>query len=110
MASLTSVFNHLVLPPKLPGKEDSDIRGTSNDLLVRLTQAAITLGRLAGQEQASIWHAVCQSLRRCDSLHALGRLEKQSLISGFRDLKHDQPLVLHVIEQNAALIIRQDVR
>ncbi|KAF2797566.1 hypothetical protein K505DRAFT_358267 [Melanomma pulvis-pyrius CBS 109.77] len=109
MASLANVFNHLVLPQKLPEKQDTDIERTNNDVLLRLTQATITLGRLAGQEQAATWHAVRQSLRRCHSLHAPGRLEKQSLISEFQHLKHDQPLILYIIEQNAALIIRRDV-
>lgn len=110
MASLADVFNHLVLPPKLPGKQDVNIERTSNDVLNRLTQATITLGRLAGQEQASTWNAVHKSLRRCHSLHARGRLEKQSLISELRDLKHGQPLMLHIIEQNAGLIIRRNDR
>jgi hypothetical protein len=110
MVPLMNVYNHLVLPPKLPGRQDADIECTSNEVLVRLIQATVTLGSLAGQEQASTWHAVRQSLRRCHSLHVPDRLEKRSLISEFRYLKHDQPLVLDVIEQNAALIIRRDVR
>jgi hypothetical protein len=110
MASLAIVFNHLVLPPQLPGEQDVDIERTSDDVLNRLTHATITLGRLAGQKQASTWHAVRQSLRRCHSLHARGRLEKQSLISEFQYLKPDQPIILHIIEQNAALIIRRDDR
>jgi hypothetical protein len=110
MASFANVFNHLVLPPKLPGGQDADTEHISSDVLSRLIQAATTLGKLAGQEQASTWDGVRQSLRRCHSLHARGRLEKQSLISEFRHLKHGHPLILHVIEQNAALIIRHGVR
>ena len=110
MASLANVFNHLVLPPKLPGEQDTDNQSISDEVLARLTHATTTLGKLAGLEQASTWHAVRQSLRRCHSLHASGRLEKQSLSSEFRYLKHDQSLILHIIEQNAALIIRRDAR
>jgi hypothetical protein len=110
MASLANVFNHLVLPPRLPGEQDADIEHISNDVLDRLIRATVTLGKLAGQEQASVWHAVRKSLHRCHTLHARGRLEKQSLISEFRHLEHDQPLILHIIEQNAALIIRRDIR
>jgi len=110
MASLANVFNHLVLPPGLPGQQDADIEYISNDVLDRLIRATVTLGRLASWEQASVWHAVRQSLHRCQTLHARGRLEKQSLISEFRHLEHGQPIILHIIEQNAALIIRLDIR
>ena len=110
MVSLASVFNHLVVPPQIPGKQDVDIEGISNDILVRLIQATATLGRLAGQEQASTWHAIRQSLRRCQSLHVLGRLEQRSLISELQSLKHNASLVLHVMEQNAALIIRRELK
>jgi hypothetical protein len=110
MATVANVFNHLVLPTQIPGKQDADIEIINSDVLVRLIHATVTLGKLACEKQASIWHAVRQSLRCCQSLHVLGRLEKQSLIAEFRLLKHDQPLILHVAEQNAALIIRRDKR
>lgn len=110
MASVANVFNHLVLPPQLPGKQDVDIESSSNDILGRLMQATTTLSKLAGQEQVSVWAAVRESLRRCQYLHASGRLEKESLMSELRHLRRDQPLILHILEQNAALIIRLDVR
>ena len=110
MASLTSIFNHLVLPPKLPGQQDADIQHISNDILERLIKATSTLGEFVGQKQAPAWCALDQSLRRCQFLHASGYLEKQSLISAFQNLKHRESLILHILEQNAALIIRPDVR
>ena len=101
-----SVFNHLVLPPQLPGTQDANIESTGDAIIIRLVQATSTLSRLAGQEQTSPWRAIRQYLRRCQSLHAHGRLEKLSLISKFRNFDHEQPLLLHIAEQNAALIVR----
>lgn len=106
MSVFMEVFNHLVLPPQLPGKQDANIERIGDAIIVRLLQATSTLSRLASQEQTSPWYATRQYLRRCQSLHALGRLEKQSLISKFRNFDQEQPLLLHVAEQNAALIVR----
>ncbi|RYP37538.1 hypothetical protein DL767_002846 [Monosporascus sp. MG133] len=49
MASLESVFNHLVLPPKLPGRQDPDIEGVTHSILTRLIRACDTLANLSGQ-------------------------------------------------------------
>jgi hypothetical protein len=101
-----SVFNHLVLPPQLPDKQDVNIENIGDAIIVRLIQATSTMSRLASQEQTSPWYAIRQYLRRCQSLHAHGRLEKLSLISKFRNFDQEQPLLLHIAEQNAALIVR----
>ncbi|RYP56983.1 hypothetical protein DL769_009768 [Monosporascus sp. CRB-8-3] len=72
MALLESVFNHLVLPPKLPGQQDPDIEGVTHNILTRLIRACDTLGNLSGQTL-------------------------------------NQLLILHVAEQNAAILIRRHV-
>jgi len=110
MTSLASIFNHLVLPPKLPGQQDADIQQVSDDILRRLIKATATLSKLDGQKQALTWRDLDRSLRCCQFLHASGRLEKQSLIPALQNLKHHESLILHILEQNAALIIRLDVR
>jgi hypothetical protein len=112
MSLLSRVFNHLVLPPKLPGKQDHDLDSVGSEILVRLIQATKTLDGLEGhsQDQESPWSSVRQSLLRCQSLHDSGRLEKQSLVSEFVQLKHNRPLILHITEQNAAVIVRREVR
>ncbi len=110
MASLAAVFNHLVLPPQIPGEQDADVEAISKNILGRLFQAATTLGKLAGQENETIWKGLQESLRRCQYLHEFGHLEVKSLKSEFQRLTFGEPLLLHIAEQNAALIIRRDVR
>jgi hypothetical protein len=110
MASFKEVFNHLVLPPQLPGKQDADIESTGNAIFLRLIQASSTLCRLAGQEKTSPWYELRQYIRRCQSLHAHGRLEKLSLVTEFRNFNNQRPLLLHIAEQNAALIVRYHVK
>ncbi|PSN61496.1 hypothetical protein BS50DRAFT_578491 [Corynespora cassiicola Philippines] len=108
MASLIDVFNHLVLPPKLPGGQDIDVEMTGNNILARLIHATATMSRLAGQKHVPTWYLIGQSLRHCDFLHERGRLEKKTLVSGFQHLTHNEPLFLYIEEQNAALIVRRD--
>ena len=110
MSVLKEVFNHLVLPPQLPGKQDANIESTGDDIVVRLVHATDTLSRLAGHEQTSPWHAIRQYLHRYQFLHIHGRLEKLSLTSKLRNFDQEQPLLLHVAEQNAALIVRFHAR
>ena len=110
MASLEQVFYHLVLPPKVPGKQDTDTQQSNDDILERTVRATRTMGKLAGSQHNSTWKAIRLALRRCALVHALGRLEKQSLIEEFRHLEHGDPLFFYLEEQNAALLIRRNVR
>jgi len=110
MSDFMEVFNHLVLPPQLPDKQDTNIESTGDAIIVRLIQATYTLSRLVSQEKTSPWYAIRQYLRRYQSLHVHGRLEQLSLISKFRNFDQEQPLLLHVAEQNAALIVRYNAR
>jgi hypothetical protein len=110
MSVFKEVFNHLVLPPQLPGKQDANIESTGDAIVVRVVHATDTLSRLAGHERTSPWYAIRQYLRRYQSLHEHGRLEKLSLTSKLRNFDQEQPLLLHVAEQNAALIVRYHVR
>lgn len=108
MAAMEEIFNHLVLPPKLPGSQDENLEQINRDVITRLIGAARTLKRLTGAHHQP-WMFFIRSLWLCKSLHAHGYLEKHSLIEAFRNLS-DQSIVLYVMEQNAALMIHQNGR
>ncbi|KAL6154941.1 hypothetical protein ACJQWK_11934 [Exserohilum turcicum] len=110
MSVFMEVFNHLVLPPQLPGKQETNIESIGDAIIVRLIQATSTLSQLASQEQTPPWYAIRQYLRRCQCLHINGRLEKRTLISTFCNFNREQPLLLHIAEQNTALIVRYNSR
>lgn len=109
MALLESVFNHLVLPPRLPGQQDVDIEGIKQSILTRLIRASDTLGKFTGQQYAETWASVRHSLRVCLNINP-GRLEKVSMLQEFENLQPKQLLILHVVEQNAALLVRQQIK
>lgn len=102
---LGSVFNHLVLPPKLPGRQDADIESVEHDILSRLLHACETLGTLPGQEREGTWHSVRRQLVVCRDLNC-GSFDRMSLISAFSNLSNDYPVTLHIAEQNCAIVIR----
>ncbi|OCL13648.1 hypothetical protein AOQ84DRAFT_413466 [Glonium stellatum] len=106
MALLESVFNHLVLPPRLPGHRDTNIEGIQHDILTRLMRAHDTLGKFVGEEFTETWTSIHHSLRICLNINQ-GRLGKTSMLREFRNLQPKSFIILYVVEQNAALLIRR---
>ena len=109
MALLESLFNHLVLPPKLPGQQDTNTELINEIILTRLINACNTLGKLTGEEFIDTWTSISHSLRLCLHLHQ-ERLEKRSMLYEFCHLQPNHVLILYIVEQNAALLVRRQVR
>lgn len=108
MSLLEGVFNHLVLPPKLPGRQDPHLEDESQDFIKRLIKALDTLSAASKAHMNDALSSVRQSLCLCSVLNR-GRLDKDSLFATFQKLGEEQ-LVLHIVEQNAALLIRRSKR
>ncbi|KUI56442.1 hypothetical protein VP1G_03790 [Cytospora mali] len=108
MSLLEGVFNHLVLPPKLPGRQDPHLEDESQDFIRRLIKAVDTLSTTTNnvQDLDDALNSVRQSLRLCSLLNR-GRLDKDTLLSALQNLGSEQ-LVLYVVEQNAAVLIRRN--
>ena len=108
MASLLTVFNHLVLPPKVPGQADPDSASIGNSIGSLLLHACDTLISLAGHSEEA-WVSIRRCLHACLRVNQ-GRLEKAALELEFRNLQPGETLILHIVEQNAALLVRRNVR
>ncbi|KAI9742781.1 MAG: hypothetical protein M1818_003510 [Claussenomyces sp. TS43310] len=108
MSLLELVFNHMVLPPKLPGHQDEDTETVNRTILTLLLSACDSVVKLSGQEFANTWHSVQRSLRTCLDINH-GRLDKATLLQAFKNLQTNDLLILHVVEQNAALLIRRQI-
>ncbi|KAI0406964.1 hypothetical protein F4802DRAFT_605810 [Xylaria palmicola] len=108
MSSPSSVFNHLVLPPDIPGAQDIDIDAVANNVLGRLIHATHTATNLAADVP---WQEACQnlhaSLQACQVLNR-GHLERSSLLEHMKNLEYGKMLILYLNEQNAGLLIRRD--
>lgn len=104
MASLEAVFNHLVLPPKVPGRQDTVLEDLSGDFISRLLASCAILEAKAPRVFRETYTALKHSLRTCGELNR-GHIDRQSLLSAFKTVgKH--PLILHIVEQNTGLFIR----
>ena len=98
------LFNHVVLPPQLPGRADSTIHQVECGLNERLQNCTSILLELTHRD---IWGSLGVVLSVCKTLNARGKLNSTFLLSRFQNLEHGNLLILHISEQNAALIIRR---
>lgn len=103
---LQAVFNHLVLPPQIPGGQDPDIEAVSYDVLTRMIRACATAEALVDSPWTEAFHSVRASLEACLILNS-GRLDKSTMRTHFQGLQPNHMLILHVVEQNAAVLIRR---
>lgn len=114
MATLTNPFlealiNHVVLPPRLPGKEDNTEQ-MGSELIDCFIIAAKVMRDIKDNDISDRWDWIRRSLEIAKLLNARGSLNKASLLSGFRDLQPNVTLMLYVLEQNAALLVSRQKR
>ncbi|KAI1434570.1 hypothetical protein GGR50DRAFT_391374 [Xylaria sp. CBS 124048] len=105
MDLLDAVYNHLVLPPRVPGAQDADIESVSECVLARFIHACESIIPLVGSPWSEAYQSVRFSLEACRVLSS-GRLEKSTVRQYLSQLQPGHVLILHVIEQNAALLVR----
>lgn len=106
MPSIEAIFNHLVLPPKLPGQQGKDIDDINYNVLARLKQACEKLSSLAECDLAKTLLSLHHTLDTCLEFSG-ARLEKASVLNGFNHLKPDGFLILPIFIHNAALLVRR---
>ncbi|KAH9903539.1 hypothetical protein F4778DRAFT_790586 [Xylariomycetidae sp. FL2044] len=109
MASLNTLFNHIVLPVDIPGNQDENLESIEDELLRRMHDACTTLQDVASREggYAAAWSETLDALVSCHNLDSRNTNYQKFLQSEFLHLKPGGYLLLHVAEQNAALIIRR---
>ncbi|KAI1425632.1 hypothetical protein F5Y12DRAFT_795814 [Xylaria sp. FL1777] len=105
---LGSVFNHLVLPPEIPGAQDSDIDTVSHNVLKRVVHATDTaMSFTCDVPWVEAYQSLQDSLQICLQLNR-GHLERSSLLKHFGEMRPGHMLILYLNEQNAGLLIRRD--
>lgn len=108
LTSLTkTLFNHVALPPQLPGKQDDRIDQVERALTDRLQDASRTLRDLTNDDIRNQFDFVCHTLHVCKTVNAGGKLDTTSLAAEFRNLRRNDLLILHIAEQNTGLLIRR---
>lgn len=101
------VFNHLVLPPQIPGAGDVDIDAVSHNVLLQMIHATnIAMGLTDDVPWRKEYQSLRDSLEACLQLNR-GHLERSSLLKQFKELDISKVLILYLNEQNAALLVRR---
>ncbi|KAI3327703.1 hypothetical protein HD806DRAFT_519717 [Xylariaceae sp. AK1471] len=110
MDLLGSVFNHLVLPPDVPGAQDTDVDAISRAIVQRMIHATDTaLGLTTDAPWREAYQHLQASFRACLELNR-GRLERTSLLKHFKKLTSGRILILYANEQNAGLLVRRETQ
>jgi len=106
---LESLFNHVVLPPRLPGKLESGIEEVDDALMDRALGAIQTIAsRLPDSHLLTPLECLHRSLRISRGVNAGGKLTKNSLLAAMQELKGEEMIIIYVMEQNAALLLRRE--
>lgn len=109
MASLSSIFNHFVLPVRLPGRPDENPEAVSTAILARTSKACQLLRKLSSEGEAGTWSTIERSLYSCYGINEK-RIDADALLQKWADLQLDDLLILRIAEHNAALLIRLEGR
>ncbi|KAI1012045.1 hypothetical protein LB503_004205 [Fusarium chuoi] len=98
-----ALYNHLVLPPQLPQRQDSNLDELEKALLNRL----LHMRDLPGNDQSYVWSLIERGLRATQSIHAGGQVDRTALIRELNDFGESDFLVVYVRSQNCALYVRR---
>ena len=101
------IFYHVVLPPRLPGREDGARMQLelTEELFRRFKEAVRELRNDAGEQLKTKYTAVLSSLEASESVLSGQRMTERSLQPQLGKLEASVPLILHIVQQNAGLLI-----
>jgi serine phosphatase RsbU (regulator of sigma subunit) len=102
---LLHVYHHIVLPRDVPGREDSKLHQVEAEINKRLIHATKQLALHAPSEDLVKLDTVRLMLSTCGALNVEGKIDANVLATELQQLGDRQALILHVTEQNAALLI-----
>ncbi|KAK7426297.1 hypothetical protein QQZ08_007198 [Neonectria magnoliae] len=102
-----ALYNHLVLPPRLPHRQDPNVVDIENELLERVLGSARHMRNLPKNEFGPIWDAVGRSIQATKAINFRGHIDCSSLARELNALSETDFIVVHVQYQNCALFIRR---
>ncbi|OJJ73414.1 hypothetical protein ASPBRDRAFT_503222 [Aspergillus brasiliensis CBS 101740] len=104
--TLKDVFNHIAFPPKLPGRKDLKPEKVERDLVIRLRHAVEILHNVADDASKPVWQSITATLDTCNAVNENGMVNKVALLDALGRVLSGEAVIVHVGEQNAALLIR----
>lgn len=105
---LESLIAHISLPPNLPTKQDTALNQIEKALATYAVKASSTLrDSLVRDNSHTHWDSIRNLLQTSLTLNAGRSLDYDRLVEAFSTLRTGHPLILHITEQNAGLLIRK---
>jgi hypothetical protein len=106
---LTLTFNHVVLPPRLPGRQDSEaeVQDVQKDLVHRVLDALESLKGSLDEKAVTVWEAVEKALNICKEVNHDECINEASLLNALAELQQDSAIILYVATQNACILLRK---
>ncbi|KAM0217473.1 hypothetical protein ACHAQD_007453 [Fusarium lateritium] len=103
-----ALYNHLVLPPQLPHRQDSNLNEIENAITDRLLASVKHLRDLPNNDLGYVWSSVERGLLATKSIHSGGHVDRTSLVRELNDVFGESDfLVVYVRSQNCALYIHR---
>ncbi|KAI1930837.1 hypothetical protein LOZ65_001413 [Ophidiomyces ophidiicola] len=106
--TLGQVFNHIVFPPKLPGQQDASPENVRENLTNRIIDATLILKNNSTAEFLPAWSLIEDSLNTFRQINDAGFVNQVELLDAFKLLQPHHAIILHIVDQNAGVLIRDD--
>lgn len=103
---LESLYNHIALPAKLPGRKDANLRDIEKSLTARLLTAVRTL-KDQNNDSVATWRFLERILDFTYAVNEGGYVNSQRFGLACNRLQRGEALILQITEQNAGLILRR---
>jgi hypothetical protein len=105
-SGLRSIFNHVVLPPELPGHADEHPEAVEKELMRRLLNTVTLMKTKADEELFPTWQILENTLKLSSIVNEGVICNKAALIEALKKVGSENAVIVRVQEQNAGLLIR----
>lgn len=107
---MESIYNHMVLPPRLPSRLDSKLRDTEHGLMARLVSSCRVVRDNSDDSFYARWDTIRRSLETARRVNCNEKINKAALVSALSEPRPHETLILHVSQQNAGVLITKQNR
>jgi hypothetical protein len=104
---LDLIFNHIVLPSRLPGQPESAVHNIDRHIAQHTINTTETLLGVSESDCRDIWAGVKRSLELCYAVHANSHIDRFAVMEAFGKMEKGTGIILYIDKQNSGLFMRQ---
>lgn len=104
-SDVEALSNHVALPAKLPGCQDSNLNEIEIQLIRRLLTASDSFLNIGNSQDKEVLSSLHRSLSLTLFVHANGGLSRSDIISALQGLNDHEFVLFHITEQNAGITV-----